>query len=692
MQLTDTDLVDGLQEFLRRYYHQEVAELAQAYPGGGTTLTIDHSDLFQYDPSLADDLIENPRRITKALNEALRRYDLPSPIEMDEATVVVENLPESVRFDVGGYRADSIGQYLAVQGQVAKTSDVRPRPEVAVFECQRCGHRIDIPQKGGEFQTPHECAGCERQGPFETDFAASEWVNHQKLRLQQPPEQTKGGNSSFVDVHLEGEAVGQVHPGDRATVAGLMSVEEPSNEKQLAFEPQIDGRAVTREETTYEDVEIEEHRDEIEAYASGEYGDPYELLVDSIAPRVQGMREIKEAVALQMFGGVRAEHPDGTFERGDPHILLLGDPGTAKSTILEDVENKAPRSTYASGKGASAAGMTAAAVRDDFGPQEWSLEAGALVLADEGIACVDEIDKVDEGAVESMHEALSKQKVHVNKGGINTKLPARTALLAAGNPKHGRFDPNQAIAEQIELGPTMLSRFDLLFMIEDTPDEEQDETIIKGMLDSRNAAAKYTADGVEPSDEELDTIQPAVDAEVHRAWIAMAKQEVTPRIPEPQKEELKESFKVLRMANGEGKQTPVPVTFRYLEGIQRLAEASARVRLSDTVSSEDIKRSSRLVGRSLRDVGMDPDTGKMDADVIETGTSMSQKDRLKEVYRTVVSLKDDNPDGVPVDEVVAKFETADVDADQLRYDVQKLVNQGDMYYPDGREAGKVLPA
>lgn len=675
----ETELVDGLQRFVRDYCANDLLELADKYPSERRSMYIDWSELYQYDPDVANDYLEFPSRVRRHIREAVRLYDLPVDIDLSDVNIRVRNVPNGKSYSVGGYRSDDIGEYIAVGGQVAKRTQVKPRPEVLVFECKRCGTPNEVPQTGDEIQEPHECPGCERQGPFQIMESESEWSDHQLVRLQQPPEQTNGGNGATVDVRLEDDIVESVEAGDRVTVSGVMALESPSN-GEIAFDPYIDGQAVELEETDYEEINIDEYEEEIEAIASGEYGDPYDLLVDSIATKIQGMETIKKAITLQLFGGVHVEYPDGSVDRGDPHILLLGDPGTAKSKILQAVESIAPRSTYASGKGATAAGMTAAAVRDDFGSQEWSLEAGALVLADKGVACVDEIDKIDDTAVNSLHDALESQEVKVNKAGIEARLPARTALLAAGNPEGGRFDPNKFRAEQIDLDPALMSRFDLMFMLNDQPEEERDSEITKGMVDSHRIAAAYTADEPSVDDEKLAAIEPAIPRDLLRAYIAHAKQCVTPRIKDEEVQtELEDSFVSIRLANGEKDDVPVPVTFRKLDGLMRLAEASARIRLSDTIEMKDLDRARELVGESMRQVGFDEDAGQFDADVVETGQSKSQRDRIDTIKEIIRSLEGEHNNGAPMKDVVETAEDEDIARAQVQYTIEKLKTRGEVY-------------
>ncbi|SNZ18370.1 replicative DNA helicase Mcm, partial [Natronoarchaeum philippinense] len=643
---TNHELTDDLIDFLRRYYSDEVAELAQHYPREQKSLYVDYADLYQFDQNLATDFRSHPQKMFEYANEALRLYDLPIDVTLSDAHVRLYNLPENDVLDVSEVpRHQNIGRLLGVRGQVQKVSAVKPRIVEAVFDCQRCGTRTTVPQAGDQLQEPHECEGCERQGPFVLNAKSSEWTDHQFARVQQPPEQTKGGEGETIDVHLEDDLIQEFDAGDRVTLTGVLDIEEPGKDQGRDFDTTVDARAVVRDENDYEDINIDEHREEIEKIANGEYGDPFDLMIQSINPGHKGDEDVKLAIMLQLVGGWSR----GQRTRGDSHILLMGDPGCGKSTFLQAVDDLAPKSTYASGKGATAAGLTAAAVSDDFGDTEWGLEAGALVLADGGVACIDEIDKVNDSAVSSMHDALESQKVRVNKAGINATLSSRTALLAAGNPAEGRFDPYQPRAQQIDLGPTLMSRFDLMFMVSDSPDADDDREVINHMMRSRRAAAKKEL-GEELTEEERESIEPAIPHEILRAYIAYAKEEVTPYIRADNSETqeyLQEEFLKLRLANADEDDNPVPVTYRQEEAIERLAEASARIRLDDEVKKEDVDRALKLVRKSMQQVGIDPETGEFDADVVETGQSKSQRDRRKRVLAIL-----DDQDGVSMEELV----------------------------------------
>ncbi|GAA0458489.1 ATPase [Halococcus dombrowskii] len=391
----NADLIDDFEEFYRNYYRNEIGELAQQYPNERRSLFIDWGDLYRFDSDLADDYRSQPDQLQEYAEEALRLYDLPVDVGLGRAHVRIRGLDEPT--EIREIRARHRGQLLAVQGIVRKATDVRPKITEAAFECQRCGTLTRIPQTGGDFQEPHECQGCERQGPFDINFDQSEFVDAQKIRVQESPEGLRGGETpQNIDVHIEDDITGDVTAGDHVRVTGVLHLDQQESGRDASpmFDLFMDGVAVEIEDEQFEDMDISEADKRAIVELSTE-DDIYEQMVGSIAPSIYGYQEAKLAMILQLFSGVAKHLPDGSRIRGDLHMLLIGDPGTGKSVMLQYIRNIAPRSVYTSGKGSSSAGLTAAAVRDDFGEgQQWTLEAGALVLADQGIAAVDELDKM----------------------------------------------------------------------------------------------------------------------------------------------------------------------------------------------------------------------------------------------------------------------------------------------------------
>ncbi len=411
----DTELIDNFEEFYRSYYRNEIAELAQKYPNEQKSLYIDWQDLYRFDSDLADDFRNKPDQLREYAEEALRLYDLPVDVSLGQAHVRVRNLPEKT--DIRGIRSDHRGMLISVQGIIRKATDVRPKITTAAFECQRCGTLTRIPQEGGDFQEPHECQGCERQGPFRINYDQSEFIDAQKLRVQESPEGLRGGETpQNIDVNIEDDVTGEVTPGDHVTATGILKLEQQGNdrEKSAMFDVYMEGLTIDIEDEQFEEMEITDE-DKKEIVELSNQDNIYEEMVGAIAPSIYGYENEKKAMAFQLFSGVTKFLPDGSRTRGDVHILLVGDPGTGKSALLQYIKEIAPRSVYTSGKGSSSAGLTAAAVRDDFGEgQQWTLEAGALVLADQGIAAIDELDKMRSEDQSAMHEALEQQSYHPN--------------------------------------------------------------------------------------------------------------------------------------------------------------------------------------------------------------------------------------------------------------------------------------
>ncbi|MGQ3412615.1 LAGLIDADG family homing endonuclease [Natrinema sp. LN54] len=396
-QAGNSELVDSFEQFFRNYYDNEIKQLAQQYPNEQRSLHIDWQDLYRFDPDLADDFINQPEQLQRYAEEALRLYDLPIDVSLGQAHVRVRNLPETESPEIREIRARDMNSLVQVHGIVRKATDVRPKIEEAAFECQLCGTLSRVPQSSGDFQEPHECQGCERQGPFRVNFDQSEFVDSQKLRIQESPEGLRGGETpQALDINIEDDITGEVTPGDHVSATGVLRLEQQGDqqEKSPVFDFYMEGMSVEIDEEQFEDMDITEE-DKKAIYEISNRDAVYEQMVASIAPSIYGYDQEKLAMILQLFSGVTKQLPDGSRIRGDLHMLLIGDPGTGKSQMLGYIENIAPRSVYTSGKGSSSAGLTAAAVRDDFGDgQQWSLEAGALVLADQGIAAIDELDKM----------------------------------------------------------------------------------------------------------------------------------------------------------------------------------------------------------------------------------------------------------------------------------------------------------
>ncbi|MEM2816590.1 MAG: minichromosome maintenance protein MCM, partial [Candidatus Bathyarchaeia archaeon] len=343
-------------------------------------------------------------------------------------------------------------------------------------------------------------------------------------------------------------------------------------------------------------------------------------IIASIAPSIYGYEHIKEAIMYLLFGGVPKALPDINV-RGELNVLLVGDPGTAKSQLLQYVARIAPRGLYTSGRGTTAAGLTAAVIREKGGGM--SLEAGALVLADKGIACIDEIDKMRPEDRVAIHEAMEQHTVSVAKGGIVATLNARTAVLAAANPALGRYEPHRTIAENISLPVTILSRFDIIFVLRDVPNKETDSKMSEHILEIHRKGSS--------------PLEPPINPDLLRKYICYAKT-VQPRLTPEAIQRLKDFYLAMRAAS-ETEGSPIAITARQLESLIRIAEARARVALRDVVLAEDAEAAINLMKKSLEEVGIDLSSYKFDIDLIMTGKPKSLRDKLQVVIALITEME-----------------------------------------------------
>lgn len=687
-----TELTEEFIEFYSRYYHDEIGKLAQRFPNEQKSLYVNYNDLFRYDPELAEDFREDPEQVGEYAEQALGQYDLPVDLPLQNAHVRIHNHPTDHTFYPGHFPDDLheiAGTHVAVEGQIERATEKFSKITEAAFECERCGTMSYIPQEGSGFQEPHECQGCERQGPFTVIFDDSEFVDAQRLRIAEPPEIAKSGDGAHIDVEVEDDIVNQTEPGDKVVISGILHLEQQSKNKSktVRFNPYLEARAITTKEAEFEDIEITDE-DEERIHEVAENGleddnrDIFELATHSIAPGIVDEDNPKLSIFLQLLSGVRTSVPGGTEERGDLHQLLIGDPSTAKSQLMEAAAEIAPRSVSVSGHGASASGLTAAVVRDDFSAAEWTLEAGALVHAHNGLACIDELDKIKSEAVDSMHSALAQQRVPINKAGINTTLPSETAVLAAANPKDGRWDPYNPEHEQIDIDPALLSRFGLVWCFRDDPDESRDRKIARSMLTSKDVAKRIQFRDGEVSDKERSQVEPPLSAEFLRKYIAYARQNYYPAFRDQEvMEQMEDGYVSLRAANGYDDDAPIPVSSRKLQDVLRLAESSARARLSDNIEAEDIERAQQLIGASIQEFGTNED-GEMDVDTVETGTTKTQKERIEHLYNLILEAQPNGGGGIPMGTVINEAEEQlDLPRKKTKNTIENLREKGKVYEP-----------
>ncbi|HNR57241.1 MAG: minichromosome maintenance protein MCM [Methanothrix sp.] len=678
------DPVAKWEEFIRSRYWDELLELADSYPLR-RSLSIKFPDVDRYDPEFADELLEKPEPLLEAAETALLEIDLPIDVVLEKAHFRIVGLPR--RFKTSELRSDQIGRLIALEGLVRTVTEVRPKVLSAAFECQRCGHLFYKEQTTSKFQEPYDCPNeaCDRRGPFKLLLDRSRFVDAQNVRVQESPEELRGGEQpQTLDVQLEDDLSGIIYPGDRVVISGVLRSYQRTTQtgKSTYFDLFLEGNSVEMMEQEFEEIEIKAEDERlIRELAS----DPliYEKVRRSIAPSIYGYEEVKEALGLQLFSGVSKGLPDGTRIRGDIHILLVGDPGIAKSQLLRYISKLSPRGIYTSGKSSTSAGLTATAVKDELGDGRWTIEAGALVLADKGIACIDEMDKMRSEDRSALHEAMEQQTISVAKAGVMATLKSRCALLAAANPKFGRFDKFEGIAQQINLSPALMSRFDLIFVLTDEPSDARDsmiahhigQTTYAGEIASRGDRSREELEAV------MEVIRPAIEPEVLRKYIAYARKNVFPVLT-PEARARLEGYYVSLRKQGQDTNKPVPVTARQLEALFRLSESSARLRLSDEITGGDAERVIRIVDSCLRQVGVDPETGLLDADVLAVGISKSTRDKTRLMIDLVRELASEHQGPAPLEAVLERAETKlGIERNKAEEIIKRLRTNGEIFEP-----------
>jgi len=652
----------------KNFFDAYKKEIGEALRKDERTVRVSFDKVQEFSTVLADNILDLPEETIALMEVALEESGLL--IEKKPRVRIVE-LPKSCSVPIRAIRAKHLDKILTIEGIIRQASEVRPQVINARFECPNCGAILSVLQIERKFQEPARCS-CGWKGNFK--LLSKEMVDAQRLVVEESPDSLEGGEQprrinvflkeDLVDVKMEKRTT----PGSRVKIHGVLKeipVPLQTGSISTRFDIAIEANNVISMEETYDEIEMS---DEDEKQIREIAADPkvFERLSKSIASSIYGFDKIKEAVLLQLFGGVKKKKSDGGSTRGDIHLLLVGDPGVAKSVLLKYTSSIAPKGRYVSGKAASAAGLTAAVVKDEF-LRGWSLEGGAMVLSNKGVVCIDEIEKMNEHDRSTMHEAMEQQSVTISKANIQATLRAETTVLAAGNPKMGRFDPYTPIPQQIDISPALLSRFDVIFVIRDLPNKKQDEAIASQVLEEHKQ----------------EVVRDVIDAKLLKKYIAYARQKIKPKLTEEAVEEIKDFYVKLRNQSIQVKDSdikPIPITARQLEGIIRLSEAHAKVRLSEKVEREDAKKAIELVKISLTQVGYDEETKSFDIDRVTTGITSSKRGKIIMVKEILHQLESRLGKLIPIEELQNAVGDK-LSENELEEAIDQLSKAGDIFRP-----------
>jgi len=648
----------------KNFFNANKKEIGESIRKREKVVQISFNSLSEFSHNLSEKLIEDPEDTINILETALSESGLT-----EDPRVRLLDMPKTAEAKIRNIRAKHLDQFIVIEGIVRQASDVRPQVVNARFECPSCGAILSVLQIDNKFREPSRCT-CQWKGNFK--LLSKEMVDAQRLVIEESPDTLDGGEQPRrINVFLKEDLVDplmeeRTAPGTRVKIYGILKEIPVPLKTGIAtrFDIALEANNIIAMEESFADLNIseEEERQILEIAA-----DPHlnKRLTQSIAPSIYGFERIKEAVLMQIFGGIRKLKSDGGHTRGDIHVLLVGDPGVAKSVMLKFISTIAPKGRYVSGKGATAAGLTATVVKDEF-LRGWSLEAGAMVLSNKGTVCLDEIEKMSEHDRSTMHEAMEQQTVTISKANIHATLRAETTVLAAGNPKLGRFDPYTPIPQQIDISPALLSRFDVIFVIRDLPNKAQDEAIATHVLEEHSQ----------------EVVRDTIDQKLLRKYIAYAKQKVSPKLTKEATDTIKDFYVKLRnqSVKSESDIKPIPITARQLEGIIRLSEAHARMRLNSKVEKQDAEKAIELLKVSLSQVGYDEETQTFDIDRITTGITSSKRGKILLVRETLSQLESRLGKLIPVEELEKALE-GKISATDLEDAITQLSKSGDIFRP-----------
>lgn len=689
--LPPSDIISHIEEFFTHYEDGKYRKLVSlAYSRAERHISIQFEDILSFSPYLANSIRDNPNNhipdFIEVFRNLLERESANERFNSEELEVRITTSNNSNEVRLRDLRIIHLNKLVYIKALCIRIKAPQPLITRAEFECKVCQSRHSIPQTSDVLIYPEVCSNpnctVKSKKNFTLIHERSEFVDHQKIMLQELPEDLDGGVSPrSITAYLKLGLVDSIRAGERVRVMAISRsrpIESNKGKETVEFSPfllinSVDSVKIEEEDEDLTPKDVQEIRN----LASNP--NIVEILINSLSPAIYGNDHLKLAALLSLFGGVDKITTEGQKIRGLIHVLFMGDPSTGKSQILRFCAKCISPNVFTGGKGASAAGLTAAVIREKDS-STYSLEAGALVLASGGVALIDEFDKMERNDRSAIHEAMEQLSISISKAGINATLPTRTSIIAAANPRFGRYNAYKPPSENINLPSPILSRFDLIFIVQDTPNKDKDKAIAGFIINTH----------LGNEDKEENTINQSknvsyIKVPLLKKYIRYARNNCKPILTKPAAKLIEEFYLSLRELSRRDENSPIAIVARYLEALIRMSEAFAKMALRDHVIESDARRSIELMRRSIQEIGLDSESGQLDIDKLITGSTKGNQEKYEVMLRILNEMEQGSlcgKDGVKIADFIAQVrEDAKYPNDFIYSALEKLEIEGFIHKP-----------